>query len=256
MAKAQRTISDVVRDIMRNLPGTEEFVSHGLLTFRANGRVFAVHSINHHGDGRVALNLLAPRGAQAFYTNVDPDVYFVPAYVGSKGWLGVQLDQGASWADICEHVVEAYNEVAKQPMTEKVVVQPPTRKFRPEEIDPFQGKRAKQVLKRLASLCSGLPETSPATQFGAPVWKAGKKTFVCAHFDAGRFKLSCWVGKVRQKSLTKDRRYAIPPYTGGNGWIDLDVHEQEDWPEIESLVLDSYRHFALKRMLKALDESE
>ena len=26
-----------------------------------------------------------------------------------------------------------------------------------------------------------------------------------------------------------------------------------DWPEIEALVLDSYRHFALKRMLQALD---
>ena len=36
--------------------------------------------------------------------------------------------------------------------------------------------------------------------------------------------------------------------------IDLDVEERQDWEEIKQLVIESYRHFALKRMLKALDE--
>ena len=36
-------------------------------------------------------------------------------------------------------------------------------------------------------------------------------------------------------------------------WIHLDVEEQVDWDEVRELVLGSYRHFALKRMLKALD---
>ena len=56
MAKAQRTTSDVVRDIMAALPDVEEFVSHGQPTFRVRGhKVFATYTINHHGDGRVAL---------------------------------------------------------------------------------------------------------------------------------------------------------------------------------------------------------
>ncbi len=54
--------------------------------------------------------------------------------------------------------------------------------------------------------------------------------------------------------LSNDDRYDISPYTGHNGWIDLDVEDHEDWQEIELLLLESYRHFALKRMLKALDE--
>ena len=45
----------------------------------------------------------------------------------------------------------------------------------------------------------------------------------------------------------------ISAYTGHNGWIDLDVEDDQDWDEIKELALESYRHFALNRMLKALD---
>src|SRR6478736_4989574 len=97
MARIERTISDVVREIMASLPETEEFVSHSALNFRVRGRIFASYTINHHGDGRVALNLMAPRGAQAALTKMRNQStggasgtlpYFVPAYVGPRGWLG------------------------------------------------------------------------------------------------------------------------------------------------------------------------
>jgi hypothetical protein len=39
---------------------------------------------------------------------------------------------------------------------------------------------------------------------------------------------------------------------GHNGWIALDVGAGCDWKEIETLTLQSYRHFALKRMLQRL----
>jgi hypothetical protein len=37
--------------------------------------------------------------------------------------------------------------------------------------------------------------------------------------------------------------------------MELDVKNHADWREIENLLLTSYRHFALKRMLKALDDN-
>ena len=64
MAKSSRTISDVVREIMAQMPEVEEVEAHGGPTFRVRGRMFAAYTINHHGDGRVALNLVAPRGAR------------------------------------------------------------------------------------------------------------------------------------------------------------------------------------------------
>jgi hypothetical protein len=259
MPKAQRTITDVVREIMAALPEVEEFTSHGSPTFRVRGKIFATYTINHHGDGRVALNLMAPRGAQAAFTKIDPKSYFVPPYVGPKGWLGVELDKGLDWRTIRDHVRDAYAMVAPKALiaelSDEVRVAPPTRAFRPEEIDPFQGKSAKAVVQRFAKLAAALPETSQATQFGAPVWKAGKKTFASAHFCAGPLKLSFWVGAKRQRDLTRDARFSISPYTGHYGWIDLDVSERQDWNEIEQLALESYRHFALKRMLVTLGEA-
>ena len=57
----------------------------------------------------------------------------------------------------------------------------------------------------------------------------------------------------RQGLLTADERYEVPAYMGHNGWIALDVTKHCDWQEVQALVLDSYRHFALKRMLRILD---
>jgi hypothetical protein len=52
--------------------------------------------------------------------------------------------------------------------------------------------------------------------------------------------------------LTADERFRIPPYFGHNGWISLDVSKHGDRREIAALAGQSYRHFALKRMLKEL----
>ena len=49
-------------------------------------------STSHHGDGRVALWLKLPDGAQQALVDSDPDLYFVPPYVGPSGWIGVRLD--------------------------------------------------------------------------------------------------------------------------------------------------------------------
>lgn len=82
------------------------------------------------------------------------------------------------------------------------------------------------------------------------MWKVGKKTFVSTHYYTGRLKLSFWVGASRQVKLKRDDRFEVSRYTGHNGWIDLDVEDRRDWDEIRQLAIESYRHFALKRMLK------
>jgi predicted DNA-binding protein (MmcQ/YjbR family) len=259
MAKRERTISDVVRAIMAALPEVEEFESHGMPTFRPRGgKVFAMYAINHHGDGRVALWLMAPPRAQQAFVKLRPQVYFVPPYVGPSGWLGIELDQGLGWSTVGEHVREAYALVARAELVRSTKkdsrVQPPTRKFRPEEIDRFQSKLAKALLKKLDAILLRLPETERGTRFGMPTWLAGSKVFATAHYYTGRLKLSFWVGAARQKELVKDKRFEISQYTGHNGWIDLDANDQQDWSEIGALALESYRHFALKRMLKKLKE--
>jgi hypothetical protein len=52
--------------------------------------------------------------------------------------------------------------------------------------------------------------------------------------------------------MTSDPRYTIPPYQGHLGWIALDVSKSLNERELRALALESYRHFALKRMLAKL----
>ena len=252
-----RNTSDAVRDLCLRFPEAEEVTSHGSPDFRVRGKTFETYMINHHGDGRVALWLNAPRGAQELYTRQEPKHFFTPPYVGPRGWLGVHLEKGIAWKRIAQLVREAYEKVAPPALVQRVAaidVKPPARKLSPEEIDPLQAKRAQRVLKQLRAICLALPATNEATQFGTPVWRAGKKTFAQAYCRRdGKLTLAFWVGVERQGLYVADPRFTIPPYMGHNGWIALDVTENADWAEIRPLALFSYRHFATKKMVSRLD---
>lgn len=82
-----------VRRMCLALPGSEERLSHGEPAFFVGRKVFVVFANNHHGDGRVAIWAPAPPGYQAAKTAERPKVFFVPPYVGQRGWVGIVLSQ-------------------------------------------------------------------------------------------------------------------------------------------------------------------
>jgi predicted DNA-binding protein (MmcQ/YjbR family) len=249
-----KDVHQAVREVCLSFPESEEFVSHGSPNFRVRGKTFASYVVNHHGDGRVALWLNAPRGAQEMHVGAEPKHFFVPPYVGPRGWLGMNLDKGLSWKRIALLVRSSYENVAPRALAEKIgktiEITPPKKKLTAEQIDPMQGKRPQAVLKELRKLTARWPEVSEGMQFGSPVWRVGKRTFLQAWLWDGKLKLGFWVGIQQQGLLTADERFNIPPYMGHIGWIALDVSRSCDWDEVRALARESYRHFALKRMLR------
>ena len=102
-----------LREICLALPETSERLSHGAPTFFVREkRAFVMVLTNHHGDGRFALWCAAPDGIQQLLAESDPERYFVPPYVGHRGWLGVRLDRGVDWDEIAGIAEDAYVEVA------------------------------------------------------------------------------------------------------------------------------------------------
>ncbi len=67
---------------------------------------------DHHGDGRFAIWCAAPAGIQGALVEADSETYFVPPYVGHRGWLGVRLDRGIVWDELAGIAEDAYAEVA------------------------------------------------------------------------------------------------------------------------------------------------
>jgi hypothetical protein len=98
-----------LREICLRLPETSERPSHGAPTFFVRGkRSFLRVLTDHHGDGRFAIWCAAPAGVQGLLTESDPEKFFVPPYVGHRGWLGVRLDRGIDWDELAGIVEDAF----------------------------------------------------------------------------------------------------------------------------------------------------
>jgi hypothetical protein len=108
-----------IREICLALPETSERASHGAPTFFVREkRAFVMVLTDHHGDGRFALWCAAPEGMQRLLTEADAERYFVPPYVGHRGWLGVRLDRDLGWDEIRGILEDAYIDVAPAKLVE------------------------------------------------------------------------------------------------------------------------------------------
>jgi hypothetical protein len=113
------TILDRVREHCLSLPETTERLSHGQPTFFVRDKkTFVMYLDNHHDDGRLALWCAAPEGMQQALVDGEPEHYFVPPYVGHRGWVGVRLDRDLDWNAIAGAIEDAYLAVAPRRLVE------------------------------------------------------------------------------------------------------------------------------------------
>jgi predicted DNA-binding protein (MmcQ/YjbR family) len=98
-----------LRKICLALPEAFEKEAWGECTFRVTGgSMFAMTDNNHHDSGRVAVWIKAPPMVQEILVNVDAKRFFVPPYVGPKGWIGVRLDYKVDWEELGELLADGY----------------------------------------------------------------------------------------------------------------------------------------------------
>lgn len=257
--KTGKHLLTAVSEVCLCLPETEEILSHGSPNFRiVKGKVFAILAINHHGDGRVALWLAGKSLTQDLLVRAEPRHFFVPPYLGPRGWLGVRLDRGISWRRVAALVQDAYRAVASPRLSSLLgkppLIDPPRDGLTLAELDPMFAPRAAVLEKALDAVCLEFPQANKSTQFGFPVWRAGKKTFAQFYHDKQRYVASFWVGRDRQSMMTLDPRFHVPAYAGHNGWIALTLPTGRINPsELRALADTSYRHFAQRKMLAALE---
>jgi predicted DNA-binding protein (MmcQ/YjbR family) len=73
--------------------------------------MFATFDNHHHGAPHVGVWLAMPLGAQEALVYQDPKRFFVPPYVGPRGWVGVRLDGRPSWKQVETVVRESYDSI-------------------------------------------------------------------------------------------------------------------------------------------------
>jgi len=112
-------LTSKVRKIALTQPEADEVVSHGMPCFGiVGGKKFAYVSIDHHGDGKIAL-LVKISGVeeQAMLIDSDDERYYRPAYFGDS-WVGIRLDLGdTDWDHIGEWIAKSWRAVAPKKLT-------------------------------------------------------------------------------------------------------------------------------------------
>jgi hypothetical protein len=110
------TAKDVLPDLRQiclSLPETNERLSHGSPAFFVRDKkTFVMFVDDHHGDGILGIWCAAAPGVQGQMVDEEPERFFVPPYVGHRGWLGVRFERDVDWDEIDEIVTDAYRQVA------------------------------------------------------------------------------------------------------------------------------------------------
>jgi hypothetical protein len=107
------------------LPETTERLSHGEPTWFVRGKKAFVMYADRHHDDKLAFWCAALSERRDALVAMDPARFFVPPYVGGRGWLGVRLDVPADWREISDFVTEAYRLVAPKRLSERLAGEEP-----------------------------------------------------------------------------------------------------------------------------------
>lgn len=110
----RQTPLDRLRMICLALPEASEKIAWGEPTFRVDGKMFAMFVGYHHAEP-FAVHCKAPPGIQEILVGAAADRFFVPPYVGHKGWIGIRLDlKQVDWDEVATHIAEAYRMTASK----------------------------------------------------------------------------------------------------------------------------------------------
>ena len=99
--------------ICSSLPEIEIQTLGEHLGMRIRKKMLAYYQFDHHGDGMIALVCKSNANEQRRLIQSDPETFFVPAYVGSRGWIGMRLDlDEGDWETATELLKRGYQEIA------------------------------------------------------------------------------------------------------------------------------------------------
>jgi hypothetical protein len=101
-----RTDLDRLRAICLGLPEAIEKETWKIPTFRVRDKIF----VTTHDSRTVWCK--APPGAQTILVDAAPARFFVPPYVGHKGWIGLNLDLSTNWSEVDALIRRSYRMTA------------------------------------------------------------------------------------------------------------------------------------------------
>jgi hypothetical protein len=247
-----------VNSIALTFPGAEVKLSHGAPSFHVRGKMFVIFVDDHHGDGRLAVWCKAAHAGQKKLVADDPERYFVPPYVGVKGWVGVRLDHARTdWIELSILVEEGWQSVAPKRIATGATPRPAA----PLRLPRTDAKVAREALARLTNICVALPEAIVERAGAHETFSVRKKAF--AHFldnHHGDETVGVCVRapKGQNTKLAKGdpERFYLPAYIASKGWVGMRLDRgRVKWDDVAERVAFSYAAVAPKRSRTGTDQA-
>ena len=95
------------------LPETSREDQGDHASFLIRKKVFAYYLNNHHGDGIVSVCCKVLPGDNQRLIAANPSKFYLPAYIGPRGWVGLRLDlPTVDWTEVQELVRGSYAQTA------------------------------------------------------------------------------------------------------------------------------------------------
>ncbi len=104
-------------EICLALPGATRLDQGDHADFRVGKKVFAYYLQDHHGDGITSVCCKVLAGDNELLIAASPHKFYMPAYLGPRGWVGLRLDRRTvDWNEVAELVRGSYEQAAPKRM--------------------------------------------------------------------------------------------------------------------------------------------
>ena len=117
---------DRVTALCLALPEAERTLRGSHADFRVRKKPFAYFLDDHHGDGIVSVCCRTELGENVDRAGRDPERFYLPAYIGKRGWVGLRLDvQHVDWRDIGSAITHSWRLAAPATLVARLDATPP-----------------------------------------------------------------------------------------------------------------------------------
>ncbi|OLE12805.1 MAG: phosphoribosylglycinamide formyltransferase [Acidobacteria bacterium] len=110
-----------VTEIALALPDVTRQIYGSHAQFLVRKKTFSYFLDDHHGDGIVAVTGKVLPGDNKALVEAQPDRFYLPAYVASRGWVALRLDVGKiDWDEVRELLLGSYTLLAPKRLADRV----------------------------------------------------------------------------------------------------------------------------------------
>jgi hypothetical protein len=95
------------------LPETRREDKGSHAAFLVGKKTFAYYLNNHHGDNIISVCCKVLQSENRFLVESDPERFYLPAYIGPRGWIGLRMDLSRlDWTEVKELIHGSYIQIA------------------------------------------------------------------------------------------------------------------------------------------------